>query len=157
MTPATWYKDNRFDADVHVYNLNERFIAELKTQQFANALDTYDGLAKFETPQAKQILQSLEPYYQQVKALKNSDSMIVHDGVIGDSGRWHHKLHKNGFALAEVDGELSKLNIRCNGHHVTYVPNQDNHWKIPDSWGSCYLFIVGSEGATFKVVETNKT
>ena len=152
----TLYKEETFSADIHLFNLQQRFVAEINTQQFASALDTFEGISNFETPQAKTLVESFEPYVKQIESLKTAETKIVYDGAVSNKGRWHHRLYKNGFALAEVQGELTKLDIRCNGHRVTYVPQENNHWKIPDTWGSCYLFIEGDEGATFKLVESNK-
>lgn len=150
------YKSDRFGPEVHLYNLQQRFIAELNTQQFANALDTFEGITKFDTPTAKTIITNFQPYVDQILALKETSKAIIHDGTISENGRWHHRLYKHGFSLSDVSGNLSRLDIRCNGHRVTYVPNPNNYWDIPASWGSCHLYIEGDKGANFKLVESNK-
>ncbi|REL34504.1 energy transducer TonB [Thalassotalea euphylliae] len=133
--------------------LHDKLLLELDFGRVGDALDTVDKLL---------LLSSAKPnwpaYQQQKQTLIDfiaSDTPIVTPGFIGKRDFWQHTLIRNEFQLADVSGELHKLDIRCRNKRHVYTVNEQSIWKIPKSWQGCNVLVYGDNKASFKLVELN--
>jgi hypothetical protein len=60
---------------------------------------------------------------------------------------------RRAFTVANVEGEVSAVDFRCDRRVIRLAYQAGNEWQIPASWGDCALRFLGSEGATFAVIE----
>ena len=133
--------------------LHEKLMLELDFGLVGDALNSVEKLL---------LLSSAKPnwpaYQQQKQTLVDfiaSDAPIITQGSIGERDFWQHSLIRNEFQLADVSGELHKLDIRCRNKRHVYTINDQSTWKIPQSWQGCNVYVYGDNKTTFKLVELN--
>ena len=117
--------------------------------RYAAALDTYSE-AKADATK-KRVLADYNPFVDQVNALLTNAPAFATQGLLRGQC-WSMKLLRRSFYLAEVEGQLDGIELRCGEHYAAFA-NVDDAWLIPESWGECSLFVNGREGTTFKVVQ----
>jgi hypothetical protein len=73
--------------------------------------------------------------------------------VIMGNDPWDHFLTQRTFTIANVFGEIRRMEIQCveDGQRIDYETALD--WTVPDGWNSCILLIKASKGATFTLYE----
>jgi hypothetical protein len=70
-----------------------------------------------------------------------------------DSGEAVFFPARRAFTVANVEGDISAVDFRCDRRVIRLAYQAGNEWQIPTSWGDCALRFLGSEGATFAVIE----
>lgn len=66
---------------------------------------------------------------------------------------WTYKPLRRSFTFANVEGAITRLDLRCvSGRHVQEF-QPDVVWSIPESWGRCRLIVFGKGGTTFDYLE----
>jgi hypothetical protein len=81
---------------------------------------------------------------------------LVLDAQINDRGIKKHKLYKNSFAVADIEGELDMLDIRCDHKRTKFTVATDTFWSIPETWGKCSVLFEGDEDTTFRIIEVDE-
>lgn len=71
--------------------------------------------------------------------------------IIG--GEAVHYPARRTFTVANVEGELSAVDFRCDRRVIRLAYQAGTDWQIPESWGDCGLRFLGDEGSTFSVIE----
>jgi TonB family protein len=103
----------------------------------------------------------LNPYYQKMKALIKSDSIISISGEIESKKPWYHTLIRQEFSFSKIKGQLRSIDIRCQNYYfkekirnemLTHI-DQNKTWRISKSWGKCRLLVYGENKTTFKLFE----
>jgi len=95
-------------------------------------------------------VERLQPGYEAMLDLVNSDRLMVMDGVVGEFEYWVHDLLRRSFSLASINGQVESLDIRCErGRRRIDTAAVDTVWRIPEDWGTCGIYIKGEPGATF--------
>ena len=95
----------------------------------------------------------MQPFADKLYELFNSDTQIAQNVVLSDTNSWAYTLHRNSFALADIKGELSEVEIRCQNNRARYTAQADNVWSIPDSWGECRVHVRGAKSSGFEFIE----
>ena len=131
--------------------LHDKLLLELDFGRVGDALETVEKLllvssAKPNWPAYQQQKQSLIDFIA-------SDAPIISQGYIGKRDFWQHALIRNKFQLADVSGELHKLDIRCRNKRHVYTVNDQSVWQVPSSWQDCSVLVYGDNKARFKLVE----
>ncbi len=126
----------------------------------AQALDIASAIAMFErlrdTEAARasrsyaQSVASLQPSYEAMLELVKSEALLVMNGSVGEFDYWVHDLLRPSFSVAEIKGRLEALDIRCERGTRRYdsVPI-DTVWRVPETWGTCGVYLKGEPGTTF--------
>ena len=70
-----------------------------------------------------------------------------------DSGEAVFFPARRAFTVTNVEGDISAVDFRCDRRVIRLAYQAGNEWQIPTSWGDCALRFLGSEGATFAVIE----
>ena len=78
---------------------------------------------------------------------------MIRKASIDEEGRVFHQLSRNAFALDIAEGDLDEVQIRCDNKLSRYTAVSKSEWHIPSSWGQCSVYVSGSPGAQFEVVE----
>ncbi len=67
-----------------------------------------------------------------------------------DHDYWVHGLLRSSFTIAQVNGRLDAVEIRCAKGSASYASVTTEHtWMVPKSWGGCGAYIKGEPGTTF--------
>jgi TonB family protein len=138
----------------YTYNLERIFILELQSQKFIAAYDTFIKLQ--EQDNASENIARLQKYFDRLDSLLNSDEPLIQDAQINDRGIKKHKLYKNSFAVADIEGELDMLDIRCDHKRTKFTVATDTFWSIPETWGKCSVLFEGDEDTTFRIIEVDE-
>lgn len=131
--------------------LYRKFHRQVSTNRLSSAVRTYKKLKK--NDRAEQYSAQLEQSFEAINQFIQGQQDIIVSGDMGTNDFWRHTLVRNSFSLANIEGTLHKLDVRCaNKRHIYSVEN-NNTWKIPSTWKNCSIFLYGDDNTTFKVVE----
>jgi len=131
--------------------LNKRFSLAVGLNKFKLAYNTYNRLKKLEA--AKPYMAKYEQVIANVDAFIGGDQNLVVEAVINEADYWFYQLVRNEFSLAEVNGSLNKMDVRCANKRHVYTVENNNTWTIPKSWKNCSLYVYGDDNTRFKLIE----
>lgn len=131
--------------------LNKKFYLSVKLNQFRETFNIYKELSELDT--AKLHMKTYEGVIAKVDAFIGGDQDIVNDADIEDKDFWQYPLVRNEFSLVNIKGSLSKLDIRCANKRHVYTVEDNNTWKLPDSWKNCSVLVYGDDNTSFKLIE----
>ena len=135
----------------YLYLLHQKFILEIKTSLFSDALQTFAQIRQ--RPDSEKKVKVLEKYAIQARQILKSEDFIVIKGEIGNNGDWWHSLSRNRFIFSDIIGTLDTVELRCANKREKYTVAEETEWKIPKSWGRCKIMVVGDTQANFNLVE----
>lgn len=135
----------------YTYDIARAFQLALLNNELSSALYFYDQLSQFNPEH--EVFITLTPYTEKINALIDGSENIHVIGEINQREHWNHYLARNSFTFANINGELSTVDIRCDNHFSTYSVDSEKQWDIPESWGKCKLFVHGKQGAKFDLIE----
>lgn len=97
-----------------------------------------------------QVVARLQPGYDAMLELVESDELMAMNGSVGEFDYWVHDLLRPSFSLADIDGRLDSLDVRCErGRRRFDTVPVDTVWRVPEDWGACGIYIRGVPGTTF--------
>ena len=131
--------------------LSRKLVNELKQNKISDALFSVNQLLIL-----KHNDEDLVRYRQQKQKIRdfvNSNTPLITQVNIENKDFWQYRLVRNNFSFDQIDGQLHKLDIRCNNKRHVYTINDQSTWKIPKSWQKCQLFVYGDNNTTFKLIE----
>ena len=131
--------------------LQQRIALEVKLNRFKPAFKTFERIKKNKL--AEPYLEQYQALIKQIDDLIGSNENITVDANMRTNDYWQYPLVRNEFSLTNINGELSKMDIRCANKRHVYTIEENNTWKIPESWQQCNLFIYGENNASFNVIE----
>lgn len=136
--------------------LTTQVILELKQNRFAAALDAYAKLQAMDNANTA----DLDPVIRKIQKHIDSDEFLVNEAVIGGDGscascssQWRYRPMRRAIEIADVDGTLGNLELRCEWQRFVDKARENVAWSIPASWGECSVVVFGETGSTFKLVE----
>lgn len=142
---------NEENAARELSTLNSILMLEISLNQFQNAYATYNRIIKREA--AAPYLENYQKLIAKVNAFIGSEKEIVIPGNIKEDDFWYTALVRKEFSIVDVKGALNKLDIRCANKRHVYSLEDNNTWKLPESWGRCSVYVYGDDNATFNLVE----
>ena len=131
--------------------LSQRFLLEIDQNLFKKAFDSFDKLSKYQS--ATPYLESYQTFVDKMNEAISSDKLITVKGVLGDKGHWGYQLTRRQFSIADVNGHIEKLQIRCANMFHEYSFAEQSAWKIPNSWNGCSVYFFGEQQSHFKLLE----
>lgn len=136
--------------------LKTRFVLDIDRSNYSDALETFAALQTIEDAD----LDAFAAVADEIEALVASNSLLYRDAVIGaDDGcescdrQWQYKPLRRAVEIAEIDGELNDIELRCDWQRFVDQAREGVSWEIPDSWGDCSIVVHGTPGTTFKLFE----
>ena len=130
---------------------NRQFWLAIKLNLFKQAQNALNRIKKLDESQP--YLDKFEQAMVKVEsAITGADNIVV-NGNMNNNEFWHYNLVRKAFSITDIEGELVKLDVRCSNKRHVYTIEENNTWKIPDSWESCDLFIYGDDNSQFKLIE----
>lgn len=137
------------------------FALQVQAQQYAAALATFQQLKALE---GVEFTAGERNAGAQLQALPDGDKPFATPGRLdarfagpGQAPTWWTKLLRREFAFANAEGNPERFELRCENKHYKAAFDTQNQWRVPDSWGECWLVVFGPADATFKLVELPKT
>lgn len=126
------------------------FELQLNNRYYAEAMKSYLNFTKNNDTQAAELM---EPSYQQLVELKSNQDAFELEATTNKNGFWSINLFKSGFAINEADGVLNEVKLRCDKKFVFFPIEVNEEYSIPDSFGKCYLQLLGGADVKFKFVQ----
>ncbi|OCQ22770.1 hypothetical protein A7985_02085 [Pseudoalteromonas luteoviolacea] len=144
---------NYLQDDMYSASVARATLLNLKHNKLKNAMRTFDTLTEIKG--AEDITKKIAPYIDQVHAFIDDDSkQIWVKGEISEQALWHHELVRSAFTITNIEGDLTSLEVRCLNQFSVYDVQPGLQWNIPAGWRGCQVYVHGSEGASFNLVET---
>jgi TonB family protein len=137
--------------DYYLRVLREVFVLDINLQRLSYALEIFERIEKVDTD--GKLVSELQPYKDKIEKYLQSDSPILVAAEVEERGLWNHRLNRNQFSFAEVEGLVGQFDVRCDNKRSTFKVATGYTWNVPESWGQCTLFVYGEQGAHFTLLE----
>jgi len=131
--------------------LNEKLMLQISLNKLHGAFSTYKSLIKM--AEAKPYLDHFTKIINQLEQVIASDRDLIINGDIKGNDYWYRSLVRNEFSIAEINGSLNKLDVRCANKRHVYTIEEDNTWKLPKKWKKCSIYIYGDNNTKFNLIE----
>ncbi|QOL27034.1 energy transducer TonB [Thalassotalea sp. LPB0316] len=131
--------------------LHQKLLLELETQDIANAIKTVNSLLSLEINKKHHPLYAKQQ--EHLEALINSDQLISKRVNLANKDVLKHRLLRNKFMLKDIDGRLTKLDVRCQNQRHIFSVNEQSAWQLPEHWQACSVLFYGENDTTFTIVE----
>lgn len=128
-----------------------RFMLLVRTQDFGRAVRTFETLDEY--PLDEDLLAPLRVVMHELETLQVDDRPYSVPGDFGDRYTWSYNLFKDEFFLAEVEGQIEEIKLRCSRKYVFLRFDPDLQYKIKQDYLPCHLQLVGDPGTTFKLTQ----
>ncbi|WP_102797899.1 energy transducer TonB [Bowmanella denitrificans] len=132
-------------------SVQQKLSLELQLGKASDAQQSFTLLQSLTGSEAA--VQKFTPYMQKLKAMIAGDELLAIEGNIHSDKPWHHLLSRTKFSLANIQGQLDKLDVRCQLRRTTFSIESDTVWHVPSRWGQCHLYVYGEQDASFTLVE----
>ena len=150
------------EKDVYRSVLRAIVVNELKANNYASAIRDYEKLLRLGVDE--QELDTLPQIFDSIYKTVASEIILATPALL-HSGRqcddckadWQYQPLRHNFTIADVQGSLANLEIRCDWKHVVDEAREGIKWAIPASWGSCRIIIFGDDGTSFSILEEPDT
>lgn len=131
--------------------LHKKLVIELEFGQVSEALRTVNGLLLLDSASNNQAAYSKQKAF--LKEIIDGDRPIVTSANIEENQFWHYRLLRNTFQLTDINGRLTKLDVRCRNKRHVYTVDDRSVWQLPETWQGCGVYIYGEDNTQFKLVE----
>lgn len=105
-------------------------------------------------------VQELGPAMNEVRTLVRGDKILSVAAEIRGSedcltcdDSWDFRPARRRLSLANVEGQLDTIEMRCDHKRFTSAVSDEVEWRIPESWGTCRVRFYGEPGTRFDVLE----
>jgi TonB family protein len=151
-------KRTYLDPETYVVGLARLFALDIRAGDVGGALDAYERLTSDEAAQRADryatIQAMLEAAVREIEQVVAGDGTLSFRGQIGEHDFWVHRLVRRSFSIANIEGSLEELSVRCPHRRVTFTPlTGEQTWTVPASYGTCRVFVKGGQGTTFELYE----
>ena len=128
-----------------------RFLLLVKTQDFGRAMQTFETLTEYAL--GEDVLEPLRVVVGELETLRHDDRGYSVPGDFGDRFVWSYQLFKDEFFLADVEGQIEEIKLRCARKYVFLRFDPDLQYKIEREYLPCHLQLVGDPGTTFRLIQ----
>lgn len=128
-----------------------RFLLLIKTQDFGRAMRTFETLAEY--PLDEEVLAQMQVVADELEILRLDDRGYSVPGEFGDRHTWSYDLFKDEFFLADVQGQIEEIKLRCAKKYVFLRFDPDLQYRIGQEYLPCHLQLIGDPGTTFRLTQ----
>jgi hypothetical protein len=149
------YQDmNHLPPDTFVGAAERLYMLEVRDLDLSAAIDTFEMLRDSKHAQRSQfygqVLATLEPSYRRILDTVAQEAILEFRARIGEHGYWVHDLLRRSFSLADIQGSIELVDLRCSRGTRRYASvSEEDVWNVADTWGECGVYVKGDEGTTF--------
>lgn len=158
LTRALGNRDDYLPPETLVDALQRLFVLQAQTADLSAALETFERLqtssmAKM-APVYDRVVATLEPSVREIRRVIAGQGTLELGARISSHGVWNHRLTRRAFAIADMQGNVARLSLRCARRNARYdTVSAGVTFEVPMSWGECRAYVEGAEGTTFKFYE----
>lgn len=132
---------------------------ETAQQRFVAANEALSALR--ETRGHKAVIESLAEEIKVLESWSRESGVLTIPGAVTaacdcEAGQpvWTHKPSQRHFAIEDIDGNVERMEARCDTERLVAPIDTQLAWSIPEDWGDCEVFVFGDDGATFAFIES---
>jgi TonB family protein len=135
-----------------------RVQVEVIIGQYQAAIEAFEELTDVagekskEAKAARPIIEKLTEMIGSDQILRIEAKVITNDQCTNCNSSWDFSPVRRVFALNNISGELTSIEIRCDHKRFESKVSDNVQWNIPDHYGSCRVTIFGDPGTTFDVL-----
>jgi len=138
--------------------LIDLFVLEVERQEIAAALATYRSLDST----GIKVPEWVSEAESRVRGQLATASSLKRRGRIAttreiESGEqpvvWSHEPFLREVGFGDIEGELSRVEFRCEQMRAIDEPTEERAWRLPTGWGRCTIFVTGAPGSSFELIE----
>jgi TonB family protein len=149
--------DELLPPDILVAVAQRLYVLQVQAIDFSAARRTYERLRDSEraqeSPQHARVVAELTPAYEQIEQVIAGPAPLSMKAEIGRYDYWVHDLMRRSFSMADVNGRIDAVDVRCDRGTRRYRSQPAAVWQVPESWGKCGVYINGERGTTFTFTE----
>jgi TonB family protein len=154
ISSSRMHEKNVFN-DAHMGVMHQRLaVLQVMLAHYADAHDTIEKIK--ELPEGEQLLAQITNLTAHVEEVASSGKNIAVSIELDQESAYFHKLLRNNFAFANINGELNKVEVWCDSKREVFTVAEDHIWKIPESWGQCRVLVSGEKNTQFELIEVGK-
>lgn len=151
-------KRTYLDPETFVVGMGRLFALDIRAGDLGSALDTYERLTSDEVAQRADRYETVKPAFEtavrEIEQVVAGDRTLSFPGKVGEHDYWVHRLVRRSFSIANIQGSLEELSVRCRYRRMTFTPlTGEQTWTVPASFGTCRIFLKGDPGTTFDLYE----
>ena len=142
--------------DARLAGLGARFQGLVNARRYRDALDLF---ATFESLDGgAQPMVIFGPTAAEIRDLEKSGKSFAVPGKLepalaADGGVWRHRPLRREVGVQDVEGKITALSIECDRRKMRLDYQEDISLTIPESWGSCSIYVEGTPDTTLRLVE----
>ena len=147
------------DKDSYIQLLTLLIKVEVSMGRYAESLYNFDELVEA-AGEEHDAVQTLNPAMDEVRMLADGDEILsiaaeirTSDDCLTCDDSWHFRPVRRRLGLANVEGRLDSIEMRCDHKRFTSDVSDQVEWQIPESWGTCHFHVYGEPGTRFEVLE----
>ncbi|MGB5512307.1 MAG: energy transducer TonB [Woeseiaceae bacterium] len=144
--------DDRRELLSRIFELEDRF------GQYASAVRTFNKLEK-ELDNSAEIAR-FGPRAREILALMQESKTLsaratIYNPCDCDTGQplWTYRPARRTFSFANLSGNVIGFEARCETKRIHGNVEVGPSWTLAPGWGSCRVFVLGEDGASFDFVE----
>lgn len=137
------------------YLYSRLFMLEVQKSKFSDAQATLKKINKLKNSDV--ILENIAKVKDYMDAQLSADEALFVEASIPRKGVFFHRLVRQNFGFANIEGQLTTVEVRCDTKREIYTVAPGNIWKIPKSWGQCQVLVSGEKNSKFDLVEVVAT
>lgn len=147
--------DTNVFSDAHMGVMYQRLaVLEVLNASYADALDTLEEIKTLSN--SEKLLAGLTNVITHIDKINTSEKNFAISISLEDRSHYFHKLLRNKFAFANIQGDLEKVEVWCDSKREVFTVAEDHIWTIPESWGRCRVLVSGEENTKFDLIEVGK-
>ncbi len=124
---------------------------ELKTNEYAEALDTWKRLKKLGIDRDTEA--QLQPLIDTVEKARSDDREYEVSGDLSEEGQWYLHLFKRRFRAVVNSGYISQVKLRCDKDYVYFAFDPRRSYEVPSDSGECSIELDGAPRTQFRLVQ----
>lgn len=128
-----------------------KFVLEVRANDCGKALFTWKLLERFAS---KDMRKQLQPTVDQVKRLRDSDTVLPMSAQIDRGTTWQGVLFRNRFNITVMQGAISEIKLRCEKGYVFFKYDPRVQYSVSSKVGTCAIDVVGNPGTTFELIQS---
>jgi hypothetical protein len=124
---------------------------EARAGNFAAALAMASMLRKLEVSDP-----AIDTIEASVRSVIAQPRPLAVSAVIPDTqfaGAWRHTLFRRTFAFDTINGNVQRFQLSCDQRAIESPVKSGVQWHVPPTWSNCDLYVFGTPGATFRLIE----
>ncbi len=147
------------DTDSYIQLLTLLIKVQASQGRYAESLYEFDALVEA-AGEEHDAVQALSPAIDEVRTLVDSDKILsiaaeirTSDDCLTCDDSWDFRPVRRRLGLANVEGRLDSIEMRCDHKRFTSEVSDQVEWQIPESWGTCHFRVYGEPGTRFDVLQ----